>query len=225
MKITNQMLCASARAAGNAMADQAELWQAASEPHVFSARFEAKMETLLRRAKRSGRQRVLRTAAAILLALLLTGAAWLAVDTDARAGFIGWIKELFGREYTYDYTSDAPADVVEAEYELSWVPEGYTLFTVIGTPDNPLYVYQNPEEIRFQFSYITQPNGVSWLIDVDNTESQHVMIHNFTADLFIGKNGYGDSSIVWEQDGYAFYVTGVLSKADLIQIAEGVSKK
>ena len=61
--------------------------------HAFSAGFEEKLARLKRRAEHPYVRRALRSVASIVLAILVTSAVWLTVDTQARAAFIGWIKE------------------------------------------------------------------------------------------------------------------------------------
>ena len=61
--------------------------------HEFSASFEKKIRKLRKRADHPYFYKTLHKAAAVILAILISGSAWLAVDTEARAAFFGWVKE------------------------------------------------------------------------------------------------------------------------------------
>lgn len=56
-------------------------------PHEFSASFEKKIRKLRKRADHPYFYKTLHKAAAVILAILISGSAWLAVDTEARAAF------------------------------------------------------------------------------------------------------------------------------------------
>ena len=57
--------------------------------HVFTARFETKIEKLKRRAAHPVLYKPVTRAAAVILAILLAGSLWLAFDTSARTAFFG----------------------------------------------------------------------------------------------------------------------------------------
>ena len=64
--------------------------------HIFSESFCQKMDKLILRERfRRARKKVLRSAAAIILAIFIAGSAWLAVDVEARTASFSWIKETY----------------------------------------------------------------------------------------------------------------------------------
>ncbi len=229
MKLTNEMLCLSTCRVGDALAAGAEVVYQNAEPHVFSPEFEEKMERLLERVEGHQTRQVLKWAAAILLALLLAGGSWLAVDTDARAGFIGWVKELYEQTFLYRYSGEpaetADGETVTAEYTLSWVPEGYEEFAVLGKKDNPTILYQNEKGERLQFYYTTDPLGAQLQLTVDDVEKIEITVRDWPADLFLASNNANDSTLVWTENNVIFYVSGKLTEENLIQIAESVKHK
>ena len=72
--------------------------------HEFSEGFLNKMDALLALDKRRQRARsIARRAAMIVLTILVTLGAWLAVDTDARAAIMKWARELSDNGFAYRF--------------------------------------------------------------------------------------------------------------------------
>lgn len=85
-----------------------ELDEIPSEEHLsgdagltFLSAFEREMKKLIRRADHPVRYRVVRTAARLLLAALLSGCSVLAFVPKARSAFAGWAKELYETWFVY----------------------------------------------------------------------------------------------------------------------------
>lgn len=76
-------------------------------PHEFSASFEKKIRKLRKRADHPYFYKTLHKAAAVILAILISGSAWLAVDTEARAAFFGWVKEIYETYFVYRFASNS----------------------------------------------------------------------------------------------------------------------
>ncbi len=224
MKITDEMLRSAASAYNAAVVLQAEKIHAEAQPHVFSPEFDERIRQLADRTERSVGRQVLKWAAAILVTLMMTGATWLALDTQARAEFIGWVKELFDNNYSYSYTGEpTTSDYVVIEYELSWLPEGYQKVITAGLDDMPTFIYQNELGEHFQFAYIKDPESMEWLIDVDFSQKIQVNIHGYPADLFLPVDSLQGSVIVWSEGDIAFMISGKLTKEELLCIAENVT--
>lgn len=91
------------------------------EALTFSAPFERKMKKLIRRADHPIRYRIVQAAACLLLAALLSGCTVLAVSSEARAAFVGWVREVYEEWFVYRYTGKdqtAPENVV---YCPTWI--------------------------------------------------------------------------------------------------------
>ena len=71
--------------------------------HSFSPSFERKMKRLLRRGRHPVWYKALHAAACLLLALLLSGCAVLAVSPAAREAFAGWVREVHDTYFSYQY--------------------------------------------------------------------------------------------------------------------------
>ena len=83
--LTDEMLCTAAAEADSALCNS--LLATMGQEHVFSARFERRMNRLLHRARHPVLYPLLQRAACFLLLVLLAGTTWLTVDVQARAAF------------------------------------------------------------------------------------------------------------------------------------------
>ena len=89
----------------------------------FSPEFERNMAALIRKTERRYiLRRVLRTAAAAVLVLVMLGAVTLLAAPTARAAFVGWAREFFPKGVSYSI-EDTDAEPVLPEFEISGIPE------------------------------------------------------------------------------------------------------
>lgn len=205
------------------------------EPHVFSKRFERKMEKLIRRVNHPIRYQVMRAAAAIVLVAAMLFGAVVAVSPEARAAVVGWIRETFGvyTHYSNDSahtnnstdSNDDAKEPAKYEYHLAKIPTGYQELTVFEDPFGKNYVYVNDsgQILQFSCSYNTSD---SVFIETENYEKYSDFVHECPADIYISPNENETSIIVWHdiETGALLRVAAMANQAELIEIAETVEK-
>lgn len=193
--------------------------------HVFSTEFEKSIVRLKRRTERPLFYRFLRAVASVLLALLFAGSAWLAVDAEARTAFIGWIKDFYGTYFVYRYDDSPLESAASVNYQLTWLPTGYTEFFSDEMNGEMLIVYANEAGQLLKFKYIDSPDAMSWWIDASNVTRKQAAVEGNLADLLLSESLDTASAILWtDADDTAFYISGFLNEDDLIKIAESVRK-
>ena len=109
---------------------------------TFSKSFEKKMEKVIRRANHFVAYKVLRRVACILIALFAAATMFLAINTEARAAVVDWIKETFGEFYHYFFTGEQEQKEPEM-YSLDWVPEGYVIKGSYEVDNVKYMIYSN----------------------------------------------------------------------------------
>lgn len=205
------------------------------ELHVFSKRFERKMEKLIHRTNHPIRYQAMRIAAAIVLAIVTLFGAVMAVSPEARAAVVGWIRETFGI-YTH-YASnaatpnnttpgDADTDPIQYEYHFSVVPEGYIELMVEDTPGGKTYLYVGELGDVLQFTYSYEVENGNLFIETENYEHHKGYVHNLAADVYIAMKQDETSAIVWQdlQNGIIFEIYAIANQSELIALAETISK-
>lgn len=197
----------------------------------FSKRFEKKMDKLIYRRKNPlVSHPVFRIAAVILLIVLLSSVVVLSVP-DATASFNGLFFEEHDGDYTYVLTGCVAADD-QREYDLGWLPEGYTVSNESRSDSFAGITYRN-HEIGYK-GYIV----FTYNIRREGSDTQHgyafhnvkhkwkeITINGRGADLFelcyiTGEEAY---CIIWmnEEQSILFRIT-CYQLSEAVKMAESV---
>lgn len=196
--------------------------------HEFSQDFLDKMEALIEWDKRrSGRRRVRRRVAGVFLALLLGASAFLAVNSEARAAFSAWVREVYENSVIYRLFG-RPADYFP-QYELNWIPEGFIVKSDVNDDFNDnkqrIMTYENPETGEsFIFCYQSISDDISIIVggyeDEDAPSPEDCTINGLPG-AYYPSGVLGISSLVWidEQNGIVLYIDSNLEKSVILHIA------
>lgn len=133
--------------------------------HEFSASFEKKIRKLRKRADHPYFYKTLHKAAAVILAILISGSAWLAVDTEARAAFFGWVKEHYEMFFVYRFAGKSEEVTEPSQYQLELIPDGYSEKMTIDENGSVTVIYADNTGKRLKFGYMYNPNSTEWYID------------------------------------------------------------
>ena len=194
------------------------------EPHSFSPAFERKMKKLLRRGRHPVWYKTLHAAACLLLALLLSGCAVLAVSPEAREVFVGWVRSVYYDTLVYTYTGPdgkAPENML---YRPLWLPEGYEVYDESPNLSLPIASYRN--EAGEDITLITYGSVESMSLNIVQEEDvveKQVLVAGKKADLYLDSGG--DSSfLIWTDDEQhlMFVLIGHFTEKEALRIAESV---
>lgn len=164
--------------------------------------------------------------AGILLAILLAGSAVLAFSPEARAAFLGWIRQQY--ETFYVYTFAGSIDNTEpVRYELGSIPEGFTFSTMFEIAGGESYIYSGPNGEIGEFGYSVAPEGMALYIEVAECEHRAVTINGLPGDLYVPKDRSSRTELLWVDDstGTMFTLGFQVDPEVLISIAETIQVK
>lgn len=222
--ITEEMLRVAAARSCEIYVAYLERGYATENQHEFSQRFEKKIKKLKRKTDHPVFYHTTKRIASIVLAILISGGVWLAVDVEARAVFVGWIKEIYETYVVYVFEDKTPNTDEDVDYRPNWTPEGYKEFYYDDSEDTVFVAYSNETGEMMNFSYIHAPDETKWLVDRNNTIVKQVEVNDCIAELFISTDSNNASAIMWSTaDNTAFYVSAFVDEAELIRIAESVT--
>lgn len=193
--------------------------------HEFSPEFERRIKKLTRRARHPLLYKCMQRVASFALAVVLTGGIWLAVDVEARAAFVGWVKGVYESFFVYRYEGQNETKPESAQYQPNWIPDGYQeVFSDFSDGEGGI-VYSNDSGQFLQFGYISNPNNSNHFIATEDTVHYATTVRGYHADFFASTSPAVSSSIAWtDENECAFYVSGFLEKDELIKIAENIEK-
>ena len=194
--------------------------------HQFSPRFERKMRKVFRIAKYPVAYKALQRAACLLLVLLALLGSIIAVNPEARAAVINWVKEQFG-QFTHYYHSGetTPEPIERTQYELGWLPEGYVLLDSVPGENSEALVYINESNQFIQFQYFFAASDGPFIGGKEYTHKT-ILLGSYTADLYLPLNANSGSVIVWTdpESKMLFYISAFATEEDLVQMATGISE-
>lgn len=191
--------------------------------HVFSPEFEEKIEGLMKTERRRGRRRAIaRRIAAAVLAVLVGAGAWLAVDKEARAAFVGWVREVYENKVVYWFTG-----VPEGElpvYRPTWVPDGFVEVTVLDEEESQAIVYQSEDDVFVFVYYWMSESGNAAYTATDGGEWTEVSVGEYPGHYYAAASEDVSNDLVWldEDTRVAFTISAYLSYEEIMHIAERV---
>ena len=195
--------------------------------HTFSPAFERKMKKLLRRGRHPVWYKALHAAACLLLALLLSGCAVLAVSPEAREAFAGWVREVYETSFIYHFSGTGREAAAEEAviYRPALLPSGFQLWEESDLEERSLVIYQNSAGERAYFTRFPDTSTPTFQIERDGTETyQQVSVNGNPADLYLDREVGEHNILLWTDaaKGSIFCVSGPVSKDALVKMAESI---
>lgn len=192
---------------------------------TFSPEFERKMKKLVRRTDHPIRYWVQKAVACILLVILLGGGSVLALSTEARAAFVGWIREVYETWFVYQYKGETyESDTIM--YQPSWLPSGYTEKSSLDLYEQQVIIYENADGSLVMFGYSQSAGAIDLYVSRDDAIVQQTTVWGSTAELYLYPTENAFSSLVWTDtdSGLIFWIVANLDESSLLQVAESVNQ-
>ena len=198
--------------------------------HTFSPAFERRMKKLLRRGRHPVWYKSLHAAACVLLALLLSGCAVLAVSPEAREVFAGWVREIHDNYFLYKFFGNEEREAVSKEevlYQPTYVPAGYRIehrFVFSAGIVSVTYIDDQTGNIAVFTYFSDMSSPVLQIAGENEIIYQKVQVNGLPADLYLDSEEGEANAIVWvdERNGAAFRIGGIISGEELVCMAESV---
>lgn len=220
--ITDAALQAAAKEASFALAEALVQGSNQQPPYIPSKSFTRKMSSLCRRERHPVFRRTMQRAAAVFLALLLTGIGWLTVDAEARAAAVTWFRSISQDSIVYRFLNPTPQTTLP-DYTPTWLPDGFQKREHYKDDQrSSSYFVSGSDFIVIEIDI--HHNGTLLSLIGDHSGYEEVSVNQFTA-LFVPANGdSGISNLVWidEQNGLVFSVDSTLEKSVMLHIAESI---
>lgn len=193
--------------------------------HQFSARFERKMNRLIRRVEHPVQHAFFRSVAAVLLLVFILFGMVFAISPEVRASVINWVKSTFF-EFT-QYSANQNTENADFEYYLQFIPEGYSEFRTNDTEygNTIIYIHEDGRLLKFLYADGNGAHKLSIITDLHTHIEAHV--NGNKADIYITDSELESNAIVWtdSESGYLFFIGAKADKDQLIALAESVVKK
>ena len=184
-----------------------------------------------KRRSRSGGSRAARSIACAVLVCALALGTLMAASPAVRAAVLNWLREFSGDTVTYSanpYVSDsAPEDAALQDWQITWLPEGYTLWDFYPAPGISKWTFLSVEtgdSLDFSRSV---PGGDSSVeigtIPGPEEARESVFVRGCAADYYAGDR---KQLLVWETpEGFLLRLLamGHMDRETLIKTAESAA--
>lgn len=223
--ISEEMLKKAAAEADQAIRDS--LPAPAECEHEFSPSFQRKMRRTFRKAKHPVIYKLPKYAACFVLVVALASGTWLTVDAEARAAFFAWVREQYEAFVEYRFIGEAPQENEIVDYELTWLPEGYSETESHILAGSSITVYRNETGRIIQFSYSQGGDATSLFVKSNYSKIITIELESMVAEYYEAEEQGDANALTWmSEDGeIMFCITAFEPKEVLVEMAESVTKK
>lgn len=180
---------------------------------------------IVRDLRNAAFQRIAKRVASILLCILLGCSTWLAADTDARAAFLQWIREVYEESVLYRYFNDPTDDVPETlpTYTLSPLSDGYTETATMGDDFIRMTLFNGPDGTVMLSYQRTQSNTQ---LELHSTEFEltSTSVNDVPAEFYDYVDPETSDELIWidEVNNVTFRLTAKLDLSEMVTLAKTV---
>lgn len=225
---SDEELRAAAQAVRNSMLQSLE--ETAEPQHTFSESFLRRMRELLRLdQRRNSRRRALQHAAVFLLGVFISGALFLAFNSEARAEFTRWVRDVYEKSILYQffieksdeeplYTTPLP------DIEFTWLPGEYDIQVVHSSPQRRRILLIGSGDSMMLEYWLTEETGYLEFF-TDNYQQEDVIINDSQSDFYLSNDINISNMLIWtsQDDTIVFSLSSMLPKETMVKIAEKIS--
>lgn len=138
-----------------------------------------------------------RYAACFVLAAALASGTWLTANAEARTAFFAWMREQYEAFVEYKFTGEASQENESADYELTWLPEGFSLQKEQNLDGGTYLTYTDDSGQRIIFSCLKGDDAASLFVTSDYTEVQSTQVGDICADFYQADGEASSNMFVW----------------------------
>lgn len=222
--LTDPMLQASSKRVRQAMLSA--LPEPESCQHKFSRKFEIKMKRLIRRNQKPIRSKYFTRSTAAMLTLVFLGAfIWFMSNSEAKADFIRWARELFHDTAVYQFFG-GKIDRDLPEYTFGWLPEGFSQEVAEADPDITIIIASDTDGNTFIFEYqFMDERSTRTELSKGNLLSRTVTVHKSPAHFYSDSAVGASSELIWMEDDIVFCLSSTMGEEVMLDVAEHITIK
>ena len=193
--------------------------------YIFSDCFERKMKKLVRKVKHPVGYSLIRSAAAIILLIMMLFGTLFTFSPKVHASVISWFRQNFGIFEKYTPNEPSSSDI-RYDYALTGFDDS-SLLQEIERENGKVLLYRGKGNTMIKFTYTYSSGNNEVFVESEGYTVSTIMIGNIAADIYITQEDGKNNIIVWEDKaGNAIlYISADVDEEALIKFAENVQKK
>jgi len=188
-----------------------------------SPRFKRRMGALLRNPNRYARAqrrplylKVLRSAAAVFVAITVLFSGAMAVSPTVRAAVVSFVRTWYEDRTEYEI----PLRVLDEEWTFGYIPEGYELTDEFLTDLQMVYFYKNVHADRIMIAI----SSGKQIVDNEHSDFRSTTINGHATDIYESNDPDYPSFLVMHDEVSGVFITILadVDDVDIIRIAENI---
>lgn len=227
--MTDEMLYRAAKQVNTAIVEHWE--QHEVEEHSFSLRFERRIRRLTRKANNPQLYRFLNKAACLLLTALISFAAVMSFNVEARAAFTRWIREVYEDSIVYEFFGER-SRISCKDYRVTWMPEEYEMKHEYIHDLEIMYgaYYQNRNDVNDTIViewFLAEVADKAYIIANENEyRCIEIKINGQVGEYYESITQEETNNLIWidEKDNIFFAIDSYLEFDKMKKIAESIQK-
>lgn len=140
--------------------------------------------------------------------------------------FFAWMREQYEAFVEYRFAGEASQENEAVDYELTWLPEGFSLQKEQNLDGGTYLTYTDDSGQRIIFSCLKGDDAASLFVTSDYTEVQSTQVGDICADFYQADGEASSNMLVWSsaENDLVFYIMADIPESTMIKMAEGVQK-
>lgn len=176
--------------------------------------------------KRSHDGELLRRCIAAVLSVVVGLTLFFAINTEARAAAVEWIKKAFGRQTIFSFLQEDT--YISLDFQLLWLPDGVEMVDETQTELTHSQLYQDVENSKngfvIQCGRMDSQGGLTIVHGDANYDIRTVEVNRLPGELYISNDTDISNVLIWfdESNRIVFTVDSTLTPDVILHIAENV---
>ena len=191
--------------------------------HTFSPAFELKMSHLMNgHHKRSNKRRVVLVLAATFVIMIIMVFSISALREPVIRFFVNVYERFSVVFFTSNEAESELPEILEIIFEPTWLPERFSLeesqVIELDVFRQSMFFHENEMIELTQFTI----TSTALVLDTEDVEATEVSVGTYLGLSYYNK---GMQNLIWNTDRYGFSLSGPVSEAELLRIAESLREK
>lgn len=179
-------------------------------------------QIIIKDHRRTAIRKLRKQVAMVALCILLGISSWLAVDTEARAAFFQWVREVYEDSVIYHFFGEREPKEIQ-KHGITSLPQGYEETMRFEEPFMHTVFYESAEDMII-LSYQIVDESTQKVFSEDEMTHEVVKLKKHTADYYVPLDSTKTSELLWiDQDSLlCFCISSYLDQSAVINLANSV---
>lgn len=179
-------------------------------------------QIIIKDRRRSAMRKLRKQVAMIALCILLGISSWLAIDTEARAAFFQWVREVYEDSIVYHFFGERKPEEIH-KYGITALPQGYEETLRFEESFMHTVFYESADDmIVLTYQIVDESTQKVFLEDEMTRET--VKLEKYTADYYVPRDSSKTTELLWidEDSLLCFCISSYLNQYTAIELANSV---